>query len=1000
MLSTLIVSLILLTIPSYRAAAQTATLKGRIFDKETKIGVPGLRVTAVVQENAAKGKMIGTISGKDGLYELREVPSGKYIVETGGLGFKTQSQQVTIQGNDPVTLDFNLALDIKGLDEVIVTGVASRTQKSVAEVAVARVDASSLQEGNVFQDMSQLLIGKVSGVQIQAASGQVGSGVRFNVRSGGGLNGSGQPVIFVDGVRIENAENTGFGSGGQGFSSLADLNPDDIVSVEVLKGPSSAALYGTSGSNGVVLIKTRNGGKKGQLNKFNVEYKGVLGWNEAPRQYTTDYVLSAELANALFRRGPISQHSVSISGNTNFVNYYASIDRRDEQGITAQNSMGRTSLRANVEAMPSEEIVIKLNTNFIQNNLVRPQNDESNYGLLRNTLERRPDLAYATGFSARPGNDIGKQAVESIENSMSTQRFIGSAELNLKPAFVQGLSLRGLAGFDASNNLLREIFPPQFPFLRIPQGERSVGNQRVENFNVDLSATYTFQPIEGLNSTTILGAQLFSRTFRDMETVVQTFETDLLDDIQAGRQFISADQGFRDAREAGVFFQEELSYNNTYFFSFGVRNDYSSSVGANAPSIFYPRASAAVRLDRLGFLPQELNLVKLRAAYGQSGQLPGTFDGAGVLYGSRQTGYGVGAVPNFNGNPNIQPERIQEIEVGAEIELSDAYGIDFSYFWQFADNSIVGFLTAPSTGQVANPIPRNVGRIDGWGLEASVYATPIRTESTSLQFNLIWNYADNIVRDLGGSPTIFGLGNRNIIGAGFRRSSFFPFPVLGPRFLPSGLYDFALGPLTGTERAYGGTPVPIHTGSFSVTFRFLNDFTLYGLADWGLGHVVANISRTIWTNPAFGNNPEFNRLATALNLAGNPDAAAAIRALPVVEGVQRLTPGTPEYQAAAERFARIDHRWDASDIEPGDFLRVREISLSFNANRLLRDVLQASFVKNLTISASVRNAFLFTRYTGLDVEGTRNGAREINRGNDQFTLLQPRTVNFMLSVGF
>lgn len=978
--------------------AQQASFRGKVVDKRTGEVISGARV--VLTAEGTSREAIGKISLRDGSFEFLEVKPAQYRITVSAPLYKTLSRTEsigeTMTSVEPEPTVFALVQDVRGLEEVVVTGVASRTQKSVAEIAVSRVDAAALTEANTYQDLTQLLAGKVAGVSVAPASGNVGGGVRFNVRSGGGLYGTGQPVIFVDGVRMDNTE-LGYFAGGQRASTLADLNPEDIQSIEILKGPASSALYGTSGSNGVVLIKTKLGSRKAALNKFTVEAKVIAGWNEPSRLYTEQQALSYREANALLRRGNLAQYSVGLSGNAGFVNYYASVDRRAEQGIIAQNGLERTSFRANIEAFPSEILSVKLNTNFVSSSILTPQNDDNVYGLLNNTLGFRPENVYSNAFgSVRLAN--AQRAVESIENSTQTQRFIASAEVLLKP--FAGLTLRGVAGYDGANNQLREVLPSSYPYIRITNGRRSLEQRRLEQFTVDLNAAYNTAITEDIQSTTIVGTQLFARTSTGFDFAAQDFASNLIEDAEAARNLISANESFREDREAGVYVQEELNYKSTYFLSFGVRNDYASSVGPEAPTIFYPRASAAARLDKLGFLPEAINLAKVRIAYGQSGQLPSSLDGVARYWGSIQSGYGVGALVQRIGNPAIQPERIAELEFGAEMEWENSYGFDITYYQQNATNSIVDFFNSPSTGLTVSSFPRNVGRIRGWGLESSLYATPLRTGSTELRLNAIINYADNVVEDIGGVAPLFAGVGRNVITPGQRRSAFYLFRVLEPRYLADSSYDYARGPRIDSVRSYTGTPVPIVTGSLAVSFRFLNDVTFSVMAETALGHSLYNNTRMLSTNPARGNNLEYNTLATQLGLPGNTAQPASIRALPAVEGVQRLAPNTPEYRLAAQKFALLDHRQFYNGVEPADWVRLREVSLSYNATNFLRGLMGNEALKSLILTAAARNVALWTRYSGVDVEVSRDGSRSISRGLDNYTLEQPRVFNFSLSVGF
>ncbi|MCS6809549.1 MAG: TonB-dependent receptor, partial [Candidatus Kapabacteria bacterium] len=557
--------------------------------------------------------------------------------------------------------------------------------------------------------------------------------------------------------------------------------------------------------------------------------------------------------------------------------------------------------------------------------------------------------------------------------------------------------LRGLIGFDGANNQFTEYFPARYPYVRIINGRKDIEQRRAEQFTVELNATYSTALTDDIRSTSIIGTQLFARTVRGFDIAAQDFATTLIEDIESARSLITGNETYTEDREAGVFVQQEFSHSETYFLSLGVRNDYASAVGREAPSIFYPRASAAMRCDRAFALPEDINHAKIRIAYGQSGQLPSSLESSSRLWGTIPSAYGIGAIVQRVGNPNIQPERIAELEFGAELEWNSSYGFDITYYIQNADNSIINFVQSPSTGLTVTSIPRNVGRIRGWGIESSLYVVPIRNASTELRIHLIANYADNLVEDIGGAAPIFAGVGRNVIMPGLRRSAFYLFPVLEPRYLSDGSYDFAQGPRIDSVRRYAGASVPLYTGSLSISLRFFQDFTIAVLAEGAFGHVLYNNTRMLATNPARGNNPEYNKLATQLGLPGNPTQPPSIRNLPAVDGVALLTPNTDEYRAAAMRFALLDHRHFFNGIEPADWIRLRELSLSYNATHLVH-TLGYTALRSVLFTLSSRNLALWTRYSGADVEVSRDGSRSLSRGLDNYTLQQPRVFNFSLSV--
>ncbi|MBN2092227.1 carboxypeptidase-like regulatory domain-containing protein, partial [candidate division KSB1 bacterium] len=234
-------------------------IKGKVTDIETGEPMAGANIFV-------KNTNSGTAASADGLFSFSYNANQKFTLIISFMGYKKIEMELS-PTSDLSNLTIKMEPDLFRADEIVVTGIASKTSKAVAEVAVSRVSGSELTEMNSYQDVSQMLSSKVAGVKIEPVTGNVGGGFRFNMRSGGGINGNEQPLIIVDGVRIDNSEvgvwdpvnGSLLSVGGQGVSTLSDLNPEDIESIEVLKGPAGASSYGTNGSNGVVLISTRRG---------------------------------------------------------------------------------------------------------------------------------------------------------------------------------------------------------------------------------------------------------------------------------------------------------------------------------------------------------------------------------------------------------------------------------------------------------------------------------------------------------------------------------------------------------------------------------------------------------------------------------------------------------------------------------------------------------------------------------------------------------------------
>lgn len=964
------VVLLLMMVPA-AVFAQSGSVSGKITDGVTGEDLPGANVYLLEIKRGASTDINGS-------YTIPNVPAGTYQVVASFLGYKQFKTTIDV-GSSEVTLDISLDPDVVGLEDVVVTGIASRSSKAVAEVAISRVDAADLTVDKSYQDISQVLSGKVAGVNVQPASGQVGGGIRFNVRTGGGLNGNGQPVIYIDGIRMDNSQVTGYGSGGQGVGTLADLNPEDIESIDVLKGPAGAALYGTAGSNGVVLITTKRGKTIAGKGTVAVNVKSRWGYNEQAVEYDADDIISYEDANAIFVEGAVNQNTVNVSGGTDYIRYFTQFDGTHEEGILPQNSLDRQSFRANFDAFPSNKVTINVSTGFTLNDVARPQNDNNIFGWLGNVV--------LSPFGT-PYNFTDSADVASIENISRTNRFLGSVQLNWRP--IDGLSITGSVGFDGSN-LRQDNFNP--PHRSNPDGNRDLFVRQNQQFTYDLNARYTLSPIDGITFNTVVGTQLFDTKFRTAFMTRSLFQTDLITNIGSGQNIDQADEGFGHRREAGIFFQEEINIKETFFVTVGGRQDFASAIGFDAPNIFYPKASVAVRLDQMGVLPDAINFFKLRAAYGETGILPGSTAGQPLLWTAAPSGFGVGAVIDVIGNPEITPERIREIEFGAEVTFLDNFGVDFTYYIQNSEDAIISFPEAPSTGLVASDIPFNVGGIEGQGLELAVNATPILSKNTQLDLNFIWSHQTNEVTDIGGVQPIRDGFDLNTVQVGLPRSTFYPFEVTGANFAADGSYA---GPniLSGEEgRIAMGQPYPEDQFSASINFRFLKNFNLYALAEWQQNVSVFN--NTYLFASIFRNNPRFEELRGLLGFSSYYNINADTD-----DDITALTPGSQEYTDAANEYAIMTTNSDFGYVEEADFFRIREVSLSYNFTDVLKSVGLNKAVKNLTLAASVRNLALFTDYSGVDPEVNFAGARSSSRGQDFLTLQNPRVINATVSIGF
>jgi len=980
----LLAALFALSLPGI-AFAQSASLSGRITDSESGDPLPTANVI-VLEQN------ISAASDVDGMYEVEGLNAGSATIRISFVGYRTQEQSFTLSSGGN-TLNVELVPDYLGLDEVVVTGIASATSKQRAEVSVARVDAGQLQEQNSYQDLSQLLTGKLTGVSVQPASGNVAGGIRFMMRANTGLNGSGQPVIYIDGVRVDNSQVTGTGTavGGQGISMLANINPDDIESIDVLKGPAGAALYGTSGSNGVVLITTKRGRLSGGgVVPFNVTYKGTGGVNQQFKEYTPNMAGTPETANSFFRNGQIQQHTISASGGSSFVRYFASYDNRYEEGAIRNNQQDRQSFRANFEAFPMDKVTIKAGAGYTLNEINRPQNDNNILGYLGNSL-----------LAGSPFVFTDSTAIESLTNLSKVSRFLGSTEVEYQP--IPNLRLRASVGLDATEMRIDATLPSNLSYSGTTNGERNIYNRRNEQYTYDVNAAYDYNITPSITANSVIGFQAFNLIRRTSNITKQNFSSELITNVGAGADFLAGNETFLHAREMGIFGQQEFGIQNTFFVTVGLRRDFASTVGTGAPAIWYPKASFAVLLDQLVDLPRMIDFMKVRAAYGETGQLPGTLDSSPLRWQAEPSGYGAGAVTSFIGNADIEPERIREIELGIETSLMNRIGLEVTGYFQKAENSIIDFQNVPSTGLIVTDVPFNVGSSEGKGVEVALTLTPYRTRRSAVDLGIMYSWQTNEVKDLGGAQPIFDGFDINVIKEGMARDAFYTWSSRAS-FNDDGSYA---GPeLTTTDadgdgepdRMFIGLPYPEHNGSFSLNVRLFDNLTINALADWVLGLSVYN--NTSLFQKIFGANRLRNIGQVQLGNATAEDYDFTAEEI-AADNIKELEVGSADYRAAAEVVAGTEHvlnglSLDGNYIEDADYMKLREVSIRYDLSDLIAG---GKYVRSLALSLNARNLWMLTNYSGADPEVNFAGARSASRAQDFLTLPQPRTIYTTLTIG-
>ncbi|SMC36837.1 SusC/RagA family TonB-linked outer membrane protein [Cellulophaga tyrosinoxydans] len=763
------VFLIFITMPFVLLAQ--SVVKGTIEDASYGGPVAGANVII-------KGTTVGAISDFDGNYEIT-VDSFPATLIFSSLGYGTKEVQVTSAG----TINVSLAEAATGLDEIVVSGLATSIKRTNLANAVATVSATELAGTTPPKTLDGALAGKFTGAIVSANSGAPGGGMSIKFRGVTSINGNSQPLYIIDGVYLDNSSISSGGlnavsqaSGGGNASSqdnatnrIADINPDDIQTIEILKGASAAAIYGSRGAAGVVIITT----KKGKSGKTKVNFSQGFGFNEAIRlqgqrdwtaalaesQYGEGALYTAAEAAGTLRdyekeifgeKGLISNTSISASGGSDKTTFFTGFSRNDEDGIVKNTGYKKSSFRLNVDHRFTENVKLALNTNYITSNADRGFFNNDNTGTTLGvalTATRPWDflLPDANGnYPDHPNNSSNPlQTRDLMKNNERVNRFIvgGSLDINVYRNENSSLKLVSKAGIDTYTLAATVIFPKELQFQRPDQGGlngvSAVSTTTNKNANYSTFLVHDWNLENDLSFNTQLGAtnEQFSRnTVRVVATDLIASETNV---DQGANQTVTQDR--LEQEDFGFFVQESINYQDKLIGTIGLRGDKSTNNGDVNKLFYYPKASLAVNLNNFDFWNEDsfLSRLKLRAAYGEAGTFA-VFGSLYTIYASTLIDSNVGiAVPLTRGNPNILPERQKELELGFDLGLiENRLSLEFTMYKKNVDDLLLLANTQPSSGFSTKW--ENAGELENKGIEIALNASIVQNDDFDWNAGLNW----------------------------------------------------------------------------------------------------------------------------------------------------------------------------------------------------------------------------------------------------------------------
>jgi len=940
--------LILIIIP-FSLFAQNKTITGTVTN-ESNIAVQG---ATILIKNSSQT----VVSDASGKFALNAAGNATLIITA--IGYKTQT--ITFSGASE--LQIKLAEDVSRLDEVVVTGLATSVKRKNLANAVGEISSTELSGTAPAQTFDEALEGKISGADINANSGAPGGGVSVKLRGVTSVYGNTQPLYVIDGVYLDNtATSAGLnavtlaGAGGPTSSQdnpssrIADLRAEDIENIEILKGASAAAIYGSKAAGGVIIITTKKG-KQGKTNitlsqdigflspikllgvrQFNAQSASTLAGDSATlvqeflHAQATGQIYDYE--KEIYDHKPLTRNTVlSMSGGSDKTGFYFSVAQKDDGGLVDRTGYNNTSVRLNLDHKITDNIKISISNNYINSSADRGIFGNDNSGTsIGIALSSTPDFAqlHPDANGNYPNNPFAAsnplQTIALMENNESVNRLISGATLEaiLQKSNKSNTKFIARGGIDFYNLQTTVLFPSQLQFEAVDKGQSIQGFTKNLNTNYILSLVNTFSASDKLSLTTSAGVTQETGDYNNLLDVATEVISGQSNVDQAGA--LNATQLRTKYLNGGIFIQEEASIVNAVTLTGGLRFDRSSNNGDVAKYYLYPKAGVSWNLTDMGIVkPGLFESIKLRAAYGEANNVP--------AYGSKFTSLGVS---NIAGNPgllvnsvegtaDIKPERQTEFETGIDFSLfKGRLGFELTYYEKNINDFLLLTTPPPSSGFAQQWI--NAGNLSNKGVELGLNARPVQSR------NVVWNTSVN-----------FWLNRSDVTKL-----------VVPPVQLGSlggvllGTYQIEQGKSATQIVGLNGQGVGV-LGNAEPTFQMnsYNELTFFKKLSL----------RFLWHWKQGGQNVDVTSLQNVFgSTSATYDRPSPIPHVPY--GVYQLMQvGTSAQQT----------------VETSTYLRLREVGLYYTFSDI------GKYVKSITIGASLNNYLTITKYKGYDPEVSNFG---------------------------
>ncbi len=972
------------------------SVSGKVTSADDGSPLPGVSVVI-------KGTNAGAATDVEGNYRIAGLPENAQLVFS-FIGFVSQEFTVGSQS----VINVQMVSDIKALSEVVIVGYGEQTQRFSTQ-SVSTVKSDAIKDWPVHSPQ-QLLQGQAAGVQMVNSSGVLGANSSIRIRGAASITAGGEPLFVVDGVPL-NDRNLSFGQGGgTGLNPLMNINPNDIETMSVLKDASAVAIYGSRGTNGVVLITTKKG-KKDQKTSVNVDaftgfsnpvnLESMMNTQQfstfvnerraaqglSPTNYPSDYF---DWPSSVVRQGRSNSVNVSARGGSDKTSFFLAGNHMNESGFTIGNDMHRYSGRLNLSHQANKALTfgsnlsvsnIQMNRIAVENNTAAPLT--SSYLQLPFVLPRDPETGafVNTGFIQ---NVLARDALNT--NEFGTYRLTGNLFADLK--LLPGLTFRTDWGVD--NNTATAKFRSVELFN--PGGYAYRNNQNDNKWLTTNTLNYAFD--KGKSSFGLLAGYSFE-TSRWLEIFIEGsgFASDGLPNISsASTPTTTEENGQRWALES-QFVRANYQFNEKYLLEASARRDGSSRFGADRRYGFFWAASAGWIVSEEPLLKnvEFVNFLKITASYGTAGNdRIGNFPSLGLYQGGADADYAgnAGLRPTQVPNPFLTWEETAQLDFGITSTFyKDIFRLSVNYY----DKNTTGMLLNvpyPFTTGFANAA-QNVGSMKNTGIDVDFNARLLEKNGFRWSAGFNFGYLQNEVTGLPESAAVDADGNRFVQGSGAQRAvlgrSVNEFFLVRANGVNPGTGDFEwLGkdgePTTtysADNRVFVGSAIPKFVGGLNTSFSY-KGVDLAMLFNFTYGNMVL-IDGLRFTENA--GNPGFNNSTALLNVWRQPGDNAFVPAF-----------GSPTFAQFAQP--------STLQLQNGSFLRLRNLNLGYSLPSAVLN--KQGIVQSARLYLMAQNLFLVKDkdFRGPDPEVSANGPNNLVQGESFFALPQPRSVTLGVNIEF